>query len=57
VESGKATIVYTSAEVADKVLHNFKAGKIGKYEVILRPYGTKDNYTVFVAGLKLNITQ
>lgn len=56
VENNKASIVYTSSEVADRVLQNFKGGKIGKYEVVLRPYANKDSYTVFVGGLKHNVT-
>lgn len=51
VDNGKAVIIYTSGSVADKVLHNFKAAKIGKYEVNLRPYANRDSYTVFVGGL------
>lgn len=56
VDNGKAVIIYTSGPVADKVLHNFKGGKIGKYEVSLRPYANRDNYTVFVGGLQSTVT-
>ncbi len=43
--------------MADRVLQNFKSGKIGKYEVILRPHNSKDSSTVFVGGLRGNLTQ
>ena len=38
------------------MLHNFKGGKIGKYEVVLRPFANKDSYTAFLGGLKATIT-
>lgn len=57
MDNGKATIVYTSAEVADRVLQTFKSGKIGNYEVVLRPFANKDSYTVFLSGLKPTVTQ
>lgn len=43
--------------MADKVLQSFKAGKIGKYDVLLRPFANKDSYTVFMPGLKHTVTQ
>ena len=55
VEGYKATITYTSAAVADKVLHKFKGNRIGKYDVSLRPFA-KDSYTVFVGSLNAGIT-
>lgn len=38
------------------MLQNFKGGKIGKYDVVLRPFANKDSYTVFVGGLKGTVT-
>ena len=38
------------------MLHNFKGEKIGKYEVVLRPYANKDSYTAFLGGLKTTTT-
>ena len=43
--------------MADKVLNNFKGNKIGKYDVVLRPYANKDNHTAFLGGLKPSVTQ
>lgn len=56
VDNSRASVVFTSAEAADKVLATFKTGKIGKYDVIVRPWA-KDNYTVFIGGIKSNVTQ
>lgn len=50
-----ATVVYTSAATADKALQNFRNGKVGKYDITVRPYANKDSYTVFVGGLHPNV--
>lgn len=46
-----ATVVYTSGPSADKALHNFRGGKVGKYDIVVKPYANKDSYTVFVGSL------
>lgn len=51
-----ATVVYTSAATADKALQNFRGGKVGAYDVTVRPYANKDSYTAFVGGLQPHIT-
>lgn len=50
-----STVVYTSAAAADKALQNFRGGKVGEYDITVRPYANKDSYTVFVGGLLPNI--
>jgi hypothetical protein len=55
VENGKAIIVFTSALVADKLLQNSKNLKLGKYDLILRPFA-KDSYTAFLGGLRVGTT-
>lgn len=57
VESGKTFVNFTSAEVANKVLLNSKNFKIGKFDILLRPFANKDNYTIFLAGLIGSTTQ
>ena len=56
MDNGIALAVYTNGEAADRVLHSFKGNKIGKYDVILRPYA-KDSYTVFVGSLRPDISK
>jgi hypothetical protein len=56
IEGNKAIFQYTSSESADRALQTFKSGKVGKYEVVLRPHASKDSYTVFVGGLKSTVT-
>lgn len=46
-----ATVAYTSSSSADKALQTYRTGKVGKYDIAVRPYANKDNYTVFVGGL------
>ena len=51
MENKMATVVYTSTSAADKALQNYRSGKVGSYDIAVRPYANKDNYTVFVGGL------
>jgi hypothetical protein len=51
-------VTFTSAEVADRVLFQFKGNKIGKYDVLVRPFATnRDNFTIFMGGLLNTVTQ
>jgi len=56
VDSGKAVATFTSAEVADRVLFQLKGNKIGKYDILVRPFASKDNFTIFLGGLINTIT-
>jgi hypothetical protein len=57
VESGRTLVNFTSIEVANKVLLNSKNFKIGKLDILLRPFANKDNYTIFLSGLIASTTQ
>lgn len=49
--SVKAHVTFTNVEVADKVVKEYKEAAIGKWNVLLRPYANRENYSIFMSGI------
>ena len=55
LDSGKGVVVFTSHEACERAYKGFKEGRIGRFEVQLRPY-IKDSYSVFMGGVNSSLT-